>query len=133
MTRVDVQYLINKCREPGVSEQTKLIAWLAERELEVWSAEEELEDAIESHITDQQVRTFVGDWMPLKELREGAIFETKDGTRAVKSEYHYGDVPNHGCMCILLESGEYAHFGNTGAEAHNATIVREVILSGVSS
>lgn len=34
LSRTDVQYLIDQCRQPGVNEQTKLIAWLAERELE---------------------------------------------------------------------------------------------------
>lgn len=29
----------------------------------------------------------MNDWTTLDELREGAVFETRDGTRAVKSEY----------------------------------------------
>ena len=43
----------------------------------------------------------------LKNLRNGALFITKDGIRAIKSEYHY---PNGNSECILLESGEYGHF-----------------------
>lgn len=34
MSRVDVQYLIDQCRDPGASPESKLIAWLAERELD---------------------------------------------------------------------------------------------------
>ena len=46
----------------------------------------------------------------LRNLRNGAIFETKDGTKAVKSEYHYDNGSQ--CQCVLLESGEYAHFND---------------------
>lgn len=55
----------------------------------------------------------------LFELRPGAIFVT-EGIYAVKSEYYY---PNGHCQCVLLESGEYAHFANG-----NRTRVREVVL-----
>lgn len=63
------------------------------------------------------------DWLPLGELRCGAIFETRDGIHAVKSEYWYdnGGAPE----CILLGSGEYAHFPNGAAE-----LVREVHIAG---
>ena len=59
-------------------------------------------------------------WVPLKDLREGALFKTRGGTYAVKSEYRY---ENGVCQCILLESGEYAHFKDG-----NETLVREVKL-----
>ncbi len=58
--------------------------------------------------------------MTLGELPNGAIFETLDGIRAVKSEYH---MANGQCECILLESGEYAHFPNGNEEE-----VREVAI-----
>jgi hypothetical protein len=57
-------------------------------------------------------------------LPRGAVFETIDGTRAVKSEYGYD---NGGCECILLASGEYAHFGKT-PRAHNAMLVRPLAV-----
>jgi hypothetical protein len=63
-------------------------------------------------------------WVKLGELREGALFETREGIRAVKSEYHYGNDPGSQCQCVLLESGEYAHFGNKNNE-----MVREIILT----
>lgn len=73
-----------------------------------------------------------GEWTTLAELPEGAVFETESGTRAVKSEYHYD---NGACKCILLDSGEYAHFCNdpgispqATAYRHNATKVREIII-----
>jgi len=47
------------------------------------------------------------DWTTLKDLEPGCLFITANGIRAVKSEYHY---PNGNCQCILIESGEYAHF-----------------------
>lgn len=62
------------------------------------------------------------------------MFETKDGCRAIKSEYRY---PNGGHECVLLASGEYAHFAQhikdpkEQAQAHNATMVR--LLAVVSS
>lgn len=76
-------------------------------------------------------------WVPLGELREGAIFETREGARAVKSEYHYS---NAGAIkCVLIESGEYAHFCQGGlfndrerARKHNATMVREIVLPDVT-
>lgn len=66
----------------------------------------------------------------LGDLRKGAIFETMDSVRAVKSEYSYGDGPGAGfqSQCILLESGEYAHF-----PAKNNEIVREIILACLKS
>lgn len=63
-------------------------------------------------------------WIRLHELPRGAVFETIDGTRAVKSEYGYD---NGGCQCILLASGEYAHFGGT-PRAHNAMLVRPLAV-----
>lgn len=56
----------------------------------------------------------------LEELRPGAIFVTRNGTYAVKSEYRYSS-DNRDCQCILLDSGEYAHFPEG-----NKTMVREV-------
>lgn len=49
-------------------------------------------------------------YLPLSILPPGMIFTTRDGTLAVKSEYLYDDSPDP--LCILLESGEYAHFPN---------------------
>ena len=71
-------------------------------------------------------------WTSIGRLRNGAIFETRDGIRAVKSEYHY---PNGGCECVLLSSGEYAHFCQDDSierfeqgRRHNATHVHEILL-----
>jgi hypothetical protein len=47
----------------------------------------------------------------IQNLRDGALFETDDGVRAVKSEYGHWQQPD----CILLQSGEYAHFPESGA------------------
>lgn len=66
-------------------------------------------------------------WMWLKTLREGALFETKDGILAVKSEYVYSNQPDSQCQCILLASGEYAHF-----DKGNRELVREIIAKTVS-
>lgn len=71
-------------------------------------------------------RVAYGPWTTLGELREGAVFETRNGVRAVKSEYRYGN-DNPDCKCILLESGEYAHFPGRNAEP-----VREVVVKGVT-
>ncbi len=64
-----------------------------------------------------------GGWTTLGELRPGALFETRDGVRAVKSEYHYYN--GGACLCVLLESGEYAHF-----PACDLTAVRELGQGG---
>jgi hypothetical protein len=63
-------------------------------------------------------------WIKLEKLRTGAIFETRSGIRAIKSEYHY---PNFNCQCVLLASGEYAHF-----EKGDNELVREIRLAEVS-
>lgn len=68
----------------------------------------------------------VRQWVELRNLRCGAIFETKSGIRAVKSEYHYSDVTQ--CECVLLESGEYAHF-----PLRNREPVREIVLDPVGT
>lgn len=54
----------------------------------------------------------VNEWMPLWQLRRGAIFETRAGVRAVKSERTNGNQ----CECVLLASGEYARFARGNAE-----------------
>ena len=54
-----------------------------------------------------------GAWVRLEDLPNGAIFETRDGIKAVKSEYRY---PRGAPECALLASGEYAHFTGEGAD-----------------
>jgi hypothetical protein len=51
--------------------------------------------------------------MPLKDLRPGAIFVTRDGVYAVKTEYHHLSGV---CMCILLASGSCAEFAGGNLE-----------------
>lgn len=65
-----------------------------------------------------------GEWTTLEDLPPGTLFETEHGTRAVKSEYTYGEGRRSDqWQCILLGSGEYAHFKDG-----NATRVREVFV-----
>jgi hypothetical protein len=92
-----------------------------------WNADEE-----EKHdITCPSGKTYLllyqeNPWTTLGELPPGTVFETMDGIRAVKSEYYY-DPPRGAnplptqCECVLLASGEYAHFPNK-----NSTSVRKV-------
>jgi hypothetical protein len=66
-----------------------------------------------------------GPFTTLDELPNGAIFEMNDPRyeepiRAVKSEYNY---PNGAPQCVLLASGEYAHF-----PAGGETRARELVL-----
>lgn len=61
----------------------------------------------------------------LKDLRPGAIFVTREGIYAVKTEYRYGSEVQSQCECILLESGKYAHFKDG-----NQTLVRQVRIGG---
>ena len=61
-------------------------------------------------------------WTTLDELRPGAIFVTRSGVKAVKSEYRYGDGSTQ-WECILLSSGEFAHFPNKNEEE-----VRQIII-----
>jgi len=66
-----------------------------------------------------------GAWVRLNDLPKGAIFETRDGIRAVKSEYYYDS--SNAPQRVLLASGEYAHFPGRGAE-----MVREIRIEGVT-
>lgn len=50
----------------------------------------------------------VAEWVRLEDLPPGMVFATKSGTLAVKSEYR----SNGKAMCVLLGTGEYAHFAN---------------------
>lgn len=52
-------------------------------------------------------------WSTLAALDAGTVFETLAGVRAVKSEYRY---PNGEPLCVLLASGEYAHFDEPDAD-----------------
>lgn len=54
----------------------------------------------------------------ISDLRPGALFVTRNGVYAVKTEYLY---PDGQCECVLMESGEYAHFSQG-----DKTLVREV-------
>src|SRR5712664_2283770 len=64
----------------------------------------------------------VGQWSTVGELDQGAVFVTLAGVRAVKSEYHY---ENGDCLCVLLASGEYAHFaGGDDEPALNLDVPR---------
>jgi hypothetical protein len=58
------------------------------------------------------------DWIPLADLRPGAIFETKDGVRFLKGANSKGAF----CECFDLESGRRSS-GDTGA-----SLVREIKL-----
>jgi hypothetical protein len=57
-------------------------------------------------------------WLHLDDIPPGSLFETEQGTRAIKSEYRY---PDGAPECVLLASGEYAHFADKGA-----TLVRVI-------
>lgn len=61
-------------------------------------------------------------WTTLDDLRPGALFVTRDGVKAVKSKYKYGDGSTQ-WECILLASGEFAHFPEK-----NQTQVRQIIV-----
>jgi hypothetical protein len=62
----------------------------------------------------------------LRDLRPGAVFVTREGIYAVKSEYYYTGDSESQCECVLLASGEYAHFRDG-----NETLVREVSVEGL--
>lgn len=64
-------------------------------------------------------------WTVVDDLRPGAVFETQGGILAVKTEYRYS--AGGGCQCILLASGENAHFSNS-ATSHDLTPVRELVI-----
>jgi hypothetical protein len=70
----------------------------------------------------------MAEWVELDDLEPGTLFETKSGSRAVKSEYHYGNEADSQWECILLDTGEAAHFAEK-----NQTLVRELILPRESS
>jgi hypothetical protein len=59
-------------------------------------------------------------WLSLDDIPPGSLFETEQGIRAIKSEYRY---PDGAPECILLASGEYAHFVDKGK-----TPVRIIVL-----
>lgn len=68
-------------------------------------------------------------YLELRDLRKGAIFETKSGVRAVKSEYFYDSEWPHKketqYLCVLLTSGEYAHFPNGNNELVKALTLKQ--------
>ena len=55
-------------------------------------------------------------WETLGSLSPGAVFITKEGILAVKSEYKYSGAADSQSLCVLLASGEYAHFPNGDME-----------------
>lgn len=58
----------------------------------------------------------VGAFYRLGDIPPGSLFETMDGIKAVKSEYYYGNDAASQCQCVLLASGEYAHFKDKNDE-----------------
>lgn len=69
--------------------------------------------------------------MTLNEVASGSVFVTVSGVIAVKTEYFYSTGTP---MCILLESGEYAHFPLRGLEpvkaVYTAGYIRTVLKRG---
>lgn len=57
-----------------------------------------------------------GAYYRLGDIPPGSLFETRDGVKAVKSEYYYGNDAGAQCQCVLLTSGEYAHFKDKNDE-----------------
>ena len=55
-----------------------------------------------------------GGFSRLDNLPPGMVFVTRDGVLAVKS--HYRQSPDSQWQCILLETGEYAHFDDGNDE-----------------
>jgi hypothetical protein len=49
-----------------------------------------------------------GSFTSLGSLQPGSLFETPHGLLAVKTAYRYSNKGQ--CQCVLLHSGEYAHF-----------------------
>lgn len=68
----------------------------------------------------------VGDETTLEALPAGTLFRTDAGVVALKTQYHYTNH-NPQPMCILLGSGEYAHF-----PAREQTRVRPITVFGVT-
>ncbi len=66
-------------------------------------------------------------WITLGELRPGAVFVTRDGTKAIKTKYsttvNKGRYVDLQCDCYLLCDGVYAHFPKG-----NDTEVRQIII-----
>jgi hypothetical protein len=62
-------------------------------------------------------------WMRLHALRDGAVFETTDGIRAIKSQYR----PYDAIECTRLSNGSRVSFGGL-PEAHNNVLVREIVI-----
>ncbi len=63
-------------------------------------------------------------WIPLEALRQGAVFETRTGLRALKTDARYA---LGSCECVLHENGTRLYFDTGGGAAqHNATEVREL-------
>ena len=58
----------------------------------------------------------LGAYYRLGDIPPGSLFETMDGIKAVKSEYYYGNDAASQCQCVLLASGEYAHFKDKNDE-----------------
>lgn len=57
-----------------------------------------------------QELTSMVEWVRLEDLPPGFVFVTQKGVLAVKSEYHDSFAGHR--MCVLLQSGEYAHFAD---------------------
>ena len=58
----------------------------------------------------------MSEWRKLGDVEPGSVFVTHDGVLAVKSEYYYSGSADSQCECVLLASGEYAHFSGGNGE-----------------
>ncbi|KKL83417.1 hypothetical protein LCGC14_1975010, partial [marine sediment metagenome] len=68
----------------------------------------------------------------LDSIPPGTVFSTNDGILAVKSEYRYGARQGDQWQCILLASGEYAHFFNGNKEQVEIVEVADLVASNAS-
>lgn len=78
----------------------------------MWACEEHNPLPI-SGVRHVETRVKLDPWVSVGALPPGALFRTRDGILAVKSEYHLADGRS---QCVLLASGEYAWFPNGDRE-----------------
>lgn len=115
-------------RAPSDVAEVDALAWEVTRLVKRWEELASEEACIRRYEVLRREKQEGQEWIPLSELRAGAIFETREGARAVKSEYHHSFVACKAtgkpvCLCILLGSGEYGFFKDG-----NATMVREIAI-----
>lgn len=106
-------------RAPSDVAEVDALAWEVTRLVKRWEELASEEACIRRYEVLRREKQEGQEWIPLSELRAGAIFETQDGKRALKTPHISAD--NKTAHCVSLKSGRKIYLSVD-------ELVREIVI-----